>query len=202
VKVHSLILDTPGFFARSISDLELLADVFGLFDDASADELKPTLKGLKFGIMRTMVWSAAGPGTVTAMDRATELLKLHGAEVEEVILPSVFDNLARWHGIIVEVDGATAFTPEYRTSRDRLAPFLASHVENRHKIPHWEELQAFDGVAALRPKMDDILGSYTAVITPSVPDEAPLGQEKTGSPVFNTMWTVSTTPPSRVSHMK
>lgn len=199
-KIHSLILDTTGFFARSVSDLELLADVFGLYDDAPAAELKTTLKGAKFGIMRTMVWSAAGLGTIAAMDRAAELLKAQGAEVEEIVLPSQFDNLPRWHEIIFEVDGSTAFMPEYRTAKDKLAPFLVSHVENRHKISHREELQAFDGVAALRPQMDEILGKYTAIITPSVPDEAPLGQEKTGSPVFNTMWTVSRRPLITITH--
>ena len=142
-------------------------------------------------MLRTPVWSSAGPGTVAALDRAAQILRDHGAEVEDVELPSEFNNLPHWHEIIFEVDGSTGFLPEYRTDKDKLAPFLIQHVEGRRsRFSHADELRAFDGVAALRPRMDEILGRYTAVITPSVPDEAPLGQEKTGSPVFNSMWTV------------
>lgn len=188
-KIHSLILDTTGFFARSVGDLALLADVFGLFDDVPP--IPVSIKGAKFGFLRTVVWPAAGPGMIAAMDRAAELLRAHGAECEEVQLPVEFDKLPRWHEIIFEVDGSTAFLPEYRTDKEKLPSFLADHVENRHKISHAEEVQAFDAVAALRPKMDEILRQYTAIITPSVIDEAPLGQKETGKGVFNTMWTVS-----------
>lgn len=193
-KIHSLILDTIGFFARSVADLGLFADVFDLFDDTPSIN-SFSIKGAKFGLLRTPVWSSAGPGTIAAMDKAAQILKDHGAEVEDIILPPEFDNLAYWHEIIFEVDGSTAFLPEYRANKENLAPFLIKHVEDRRKrFTHAEELRAFDGVAALRPQMDEILGRYAAVITPSVPDEAPLGQEKTGSPVFNSMWTVSILP--------
>lgn len=189
-KLHSLILDTIGFFARSVTDLELFADVFALYDDKPAAD-RISVKGAKFGILRTPVWSSAGPGTAAAMDRAAQILRDHGAEVEDVELPPKFSNLPHWHEIIFEVDGSTAFLPEYRTDKDKLAPFLIQHVESRRsRFSHAEELRAFDGVAALRPQMDEILGRYAAVITPSVPDEAPLGQKKTGNPVFNSMWTV------------
>jgi Asp-tRNA(Asn)/Glu-tRNA(Gln) amidotransferase A subunit family amidase len=46
-----------------------------------------------------------------------------------------------------------------------------------------------DGIAALKPKIDEIARRYTALIAPSVPDEAPVGIEHTGSAAFNGIWT-------------
>ena len=50
--------------------------------------------------------------------------------------------------------------------------------------------EAYDGCARLRPVIDEILSGYAGFITPSVVDEAPVGLESTGSPNFNSMWTV------------
>ncbi|KAI1040148.1 hypothetical protein LB505_012354 [Fusarium chuoi] len=47
---------------------------------------------------------------------------------------------------------------------------------------------ASDSLAAMRPVFDFIASQYAAVITPSVPDEAPVGLESTGSHIFCAMW--------------
>ena len=67
---------------------------------------------------------------------------------------------------------------------------LVGHVENSDKISRKAQLDAFDNISAARPVVDELLGRYAAVLTPSVPDEAPLGIEKTGSAAFCLIWTV------------
>ena len=54
--------------------------------------------------------------------------------------------------------------------------------------------EAYDGCAKLRPIIDEILGGYAGIITPSAIDIAPKGLESTGSPNFNSMWTVRKLP--------
>jgi Asp-tRNA(Asn)/Glu-tRNA(Gln) amidotransferase A subunit family amidase len=188
-KVYSLTLDTLGFFARSVEDLDLLANVFALADDATP---KPDfqVKGAKFALLKTMIWPEAGPGTVNAMETAAKLLRDCGAEVEEIELPSEFDQMPHWHHIIFETEGRTTFLPEYVTAKDKLQPFIRDHVENKYNISKASQLEALDGVSALRPVMDKIAGRYAALLTPSVIDEAPVGLEHTGSPCFNIIWTV------------
>lgn len=44
-------------------------------------------------------------------------------------------------------------------------------------------LEAYDGVARLRPQWDEIAGRYHVVVTPSAVDEAPEGLWDTGSAV-------------------
>lgn len=63
-------------------------------------------------------------------------------------------------------------------------------MENSCEISRKAQLDAFDQIASARPGVDEILSKYAAVLTPSVPDEAPLGIEKTGSAAFCLIWTV------------
>ncbi|KAI1772059.1 glutamyl-tRNA amidotransferase subunit A [Hypoxylon cercidicola] len=193
LKIYSLILDTLGFFTRSVEDLQLLSDVFALEDDApKTDDF--SVKGSKFALVKTVVWPQAGPGTLAALEAGAKLLRDQGAEVEEIELPPEFNNMPEWHRIVLVSDGRPTFLPEYRIAKDKLSPFLAGHVENSGKIPRAAQLEAFDGIASLRPKMDEIAGKYTAILTPSVVDEAPAGTESTGNPAFNSMWTALHTP--------
>jgi Asp-tRNA(Asn)/Glu-tRNA(Gln) amidotransferase A subunit family amidase len=188
-KIYSLILDTLGLYARSVADLELLADAFAIHDDQPA----PTdfsVKGAKFAMLKTMVWPNIGPGGSAAMDKAVSLLRTHGAEVEEIELPENLNQLPAWHATVLNSDGRTAFLPEYSAAKDQLSGQLVGHVENSDKISRKAQIEAFDSISAARPVVDELLGRYAAVLTPSVPDEAPLGIEKTGSAAFCLIWTV------------
>ncbi|OJJ83164.1 amidase [Aspergillus glaucus CBS 516.65] len=188
-KICSLNFDTLGLFARSVEDLGLLANVFGLEDD----EAPPTrflMKGAKFAVCRTPIWEKAGPGTRAALEKAVALLKVHGAQVDEVDLGSDFRNLPQWHATVQATDGHVSFLPEYRRpkGKENLGPLVVEQVENTGRYTHADQLRALDGMAALRPKIDTIAGRYAAILTPSVVDEAPVGFH-TGSYVFNNIWT-------------
>ncbi|KAH8896848.1 amidase [Thozetella sp. PMI_491] len=191
-RIHSLTMDTIGFFARSVDDLNLLADVFSLADDT----LQPSafsLHGARFALARTVVWPEAGPGTIAAIQLATKLLRDQGATVDEIDLPE-FGKMPDWHRTVVECDGRTSFLPEYRLGKSKLHQDLINQVENTNQVSRAAQLEAFDGIAALRPKIDKIASMYAAIITPSVPDVAPEGQEWTGNQNFNRIWTALHTP--------
>ncbi|KAG8673057.1 hypothetical protein FPOAC1_006360 [Fusarium poae] len=190
-KMFSIINDTIGFYSRSVADLNLLADVFALEDDEppNPDE-EVLLKELRIGICKTMVWPQAGYGLVNAMIKAIELLRSNGATVTEIEFPDYLKDLPDWYFTIFNSDGRTAFLPEYRLDKSRIADQLVGHVENRMKITRAAQLKAFDAIAAARPVVDDMLSQYDAVLTPSVPDEAPEGLESTGSAAFCQIWTV------------
>ncbi|PVH95086.1 amidase signature enzyme [Periconia macrospinosa] len=192
-KIYALILDTLGLYARSISDLELLADTFAIFDDVPPPT-NFTLQGAKFALLKTMVWPSIGPGASAALDKATSLLRAHGASVEEISLPEKFNDLPTWHATVLASEGRTAFLPEYAIAKDQISPWLVGHVENCDKISRKAQVEAFDNISFARPEVDELLGKYDAVLTPSVPDEAPLGIEKTGNAAFCLIWTALHTP--------
>lgn len=196
-KVFSLILDTIGLYARSVEDMDLLADVFALADDEPPYPETGgqfIVKGAKFALMKTMVWKEnVEPSTEAAMRKAAELLTAHGAEVEEIELPDDLNELPKWHQIVFKEDGRTAFLPEYHAARDQLHEELAGHVENMHNHTHAQHLIALDSIAAARPRVDALFScaAYAGVLTPSVPGEAPIGIKSTGSAAFQLIWTVS-----------
>ncbi|KAI1432861.1 amidase [Xylaria sp. CBS 124048] len=192
-KIYSLTLDTVGFFARGVEDLGLMADLFSLQDDDKTPDFT-TVKGAKFAVVKTVIWPQAGPGTISALEAGVKLLRSHGAEVEEIELPPEFHRVPEWQRILLHSEGRTTFLPEYRIARDQLPPFIVGHVENENHYSRAELLEAYDGLAALRPKMDAFAKEYAAILTPSVIDEAPVGHGSTGLPVFNNMWTALHTP--------
>ncbi|KAK6441129.1 hypothetical protein LTR95_002653 [Oleoguttula sp. CCFEE 5521] len=193
-KVYSLILDTLGWYGRSVADLELLADVFAIYDDTPPTSSPFELKGAKFAVLKTVVWPKIGAGGEAALDKAVMSLREQGAEVDEISLPSSLDDLPKWHATLLSSDGRTAFLPEYTVDKSQISSQLVGHVENSEKITRKAQLEAFDRIAAARPIVDEIVGRYAAVITPSVPDEAPEGIGSTGSAAFCTMWTALHTP--------
>jgi amidase len=167
-------LDTIGFFARSISDIQLISRVLNIIEPAASPSLCPkSISECSFGFVKT------------------------GAHVEEVDLGPQFENLAGPNGRIAELTEAEAevnILREYRIGRDKLDPQVTSWAENGRGTTRQRLIQVQDEIATLRPKMDEIAGNYSVLITPSVPGEAPEGLEWTGSPHFCSLWTALHTP--------
>ncbi|KAI3573316.1 amidase signature domain-containing protein [Fusarium oxysporum f. sp. albedinis] len=162
-KIYALMYDTLGWHGRCVEDLVLLADVFALQDDEDEDRSFQGIEGARFNLS-------------------------HGAEVHELELPSAFDDVPEWYRIGLHTEGRTSFLPEYRVGKDQIDQVLIEHVENSDNFTHKTQLMASDSLAAVRPDFDFIASQYVAIITPSVPDEAPVGLESTGSHVFCAMW--------------
>ena len=182
--------DTIGFMARSVQDLRLILDVL---DWRVKEPPQPVmLKRCKFAMVKTVVWSQAGPGTIAAMARAAQLLEMAGATVQELDLPPEFDKIPLWKDQIFNCEGALTFYKEYQTCREQLGQGIRDFFEKVEQATRKEYLQALDGVAALRPKFDDIADGYTAIVTPSTIDEAPLRLVSEGCAAFNGLWTVCT----------
>jgi Asp-tRNA(Asn)/Glu-tRNA(Gln) amidotransferase A subunit family amidase len=191
LKVYSLVLDTLGVFARGVEDLEMILDVLGVSDDIAGGGVGfDGVKGAKFGLVKTTVWPQAGSGTIAAMDKAATILRSHGAIVEELDLPSEFTNMPTWHAAIMAADARTSFISEYRRDKGKISTHLTGYIENKDGYTHAQNIAALDGIASLRPRIDEIAGRYAALLTPSVSDEAPVGIQETGSAAFCSMWTV------------
>ena len=188
-KLYSLIFDTLGLYARSVADLKLLLDAFQLVDDEPEEEFR--VKGAKFALLTlpTPEWPAAGAGTSAAMKKAAELLRSHGAEVEEITLDDEFRPMYKYHLQVLSGDGRIAFLPDYVVAKDKLHSSLIDHVENTEKYTRKEQLKAFDKLSAMRPKLDALADKYAAIIAPSVIDEAPVGHGNTGDAAFCGPWT-------------
>lgn len=190
----SITLDTLGVFARSIEDLQLMAKVFHVIDDIPPPLTPKPLSQCKFAYVKTEQWTlgtGASPELQSAWETSKNLLQNAGATVEEVDLPAAFNRIGGYrHLHIMNGEGRVNFLPEYMLDSTKLDPNIKGHVENSGKITRKMLLHALDSLAALRPLIDSIASDYDALITPSVPGEAPMGLEYTGQARFCEMWTV------------
>ncbi|KAK0104162.1 hypothetical protein ONS96_005256 [Cadophora gregata f. sp. sojae] len=188
--VYSQTLDTLGLYARSIADLDLLSSIFRLSDDTPIPSSPFRLQGSKIAFAKTHVWHKAGLGLKAAFERAKVLLGNEGALVEELELPEEFSNTTEWHDRVCKGEGRSSFLGNYLLARDKLDSLIQNQVENSSNLTRKAQLEAYDGCAKLRPVWDDIASQYDAVLTPSVPDEAPLDINSTGDASFCSMWTI------------
>lgn len=129
-----------------------------------------------------------------AMQRAVAILRQQGVLVDELELPPEFMQITPWHTVIMDGEGRASFLGDYVSSKDKLDRHLVGHVENESGRTKAQQLAAYDGMTTLRSTFDDIAKDYAGIITPSAPDEAPIGLEWTGSPAFCGMWTMLHTP--------
>lgn len=90
----AITLDTIGFFARQVDDLELLTNVYRIIDDNKIFPFK--IQGARIAFVKTHVWPKAGPGLISAWEKAKSILNRHGANVEDIDLPNGFEKLSKW----------------------------------------------------------------------------------------------------------
>ena len=178
VKTISSSLDTIGLFARSVQDLELLAQVFRIQEKSSDHDIR----GAKFAIYKGPNWADARRGTKSAIYQARKSLERAGALVEDLELPSAFDQLPAYVSTICKAETRSSLLPEYRIDKSLLSPALRKMVEA--EVSYADQRKAEDESAALRPQFDAIASAYAAIITPSATGEAE-GMNNPGSAVFS-----------------
>ena len=192
VKVVSFSIDTCGFFARSLEDLQLVANVFALPMDGELSDRG--LEGAKIAFVKTPMWSKAGPGTIAAMDKAATILSAHGAVVHRADLPAEMgdaQSIKKVQKTILHSEARHAFLPEYRMDKEKLHAKIRGFVENAASFSSREIVDATDRYAETRRIFDSFARQFDAVITASASDVAPLGLDDMGDSGLNFIWTVS-----------
>jgi Asp-tRNA(Asn)/Glu-tRNA(Gln) amidotransferase A subunit family amidase len=195
----SRTLDHVGIFAGSVVDAALLAEIMMQYDPKDADMrpvAAPELSRLvaeepplqpKLAFLKTPVWDKAEEDTREAFEELVELLGEDN--VEEVELPTLFEEAVVQHKIIQDAEVAVNFGGDYERGRDRMTPQLVDIIEHGLKIPAAEYLKAIARIPLFLEAMEELFDRYDAILTPSAPGEAPVGTA-TGNPIFCTVWTL------------
>ncbi|KAG5750130.1 hypothetical protein H9Q70_007217 [Fusarium xylarioides] len=182
--------DTIGFFARSVEDLQLLADVFGLKDDGAPKHI--SLDQISVAVIKTPFWSSAGCGTDNAMGHSLSILKKNAIKVEQVSFPAEVSDpkvLGRIQDVIIQSEARVSLLPEYRLNKAKLGYEVCDIIENRSNITQDELRDAYDEYAKMRLIVNNLAKKYDIILAPSAVDDAPVGLDDMGSPIFNTLWT-------------
>lgn len=183
-------MDTLGLLARSITDIELVANVLGVFRCQPKPILYTNLQGAKFGFFKPDVFDKhASQGLKVVWEKAKQSLVEAGAIVEEIDLGEDFNG---WEGTggrydkIVYTAGGISCDMEYKVGPNLVSKTVIKRAENG--IDRHEMVKIWDELSALRPRFDEIARRYDGMITPSSLVEAPR-RDQDDVPDFCTLWT-------------
>ena len=179
-------LDTVGWCARSIDDLDLLARAYDL--TACLSPRPETV--LRIGLYRGPHWASADDDARHLLEQAAGLLQRGGLIVTDCILDGDFGTLTSAQERIMFGEGRVSFLPELHRSGEALHPLLRDIAINTRGITADDLRSAYDHVARCRVSFENAMRScHDAIMTLAAPGEAPIGFATTGDATFNKMWT-------------
>ncbi|MFK7958082.1 MAG: amidase [Lysobacterales bacterium] len=176
-------LDTVGWMARTVSDLNLVADAFEIPAHALLTQAP------RIGFYPTPYWESAETESRDALEWAMGRLKNAGMPVTTVQHIPDSERLNEAQNIIMHGEGRASFLYEYARWPDQLHPGFIDEVENVLEVTPEQFRWAYDYLGALRPAMDQAMQGFDAWLTPAVAGVAPVGLNETGDAVFNRLWT-------------
>jgi len=185
-------IDTIGWLARSLDDIEVLTDVLRMQAPQPPRELTAAPR---IGLCRTDMWDSALPESQAAVEAAADKLGKAGATVREIALPQAFTDLhviAR--GAINNYERAACMAFEWDHHRDRLSPQMHRYIENGQKTSRADYVAAWRRVEACRALLPGVFEQLDVLLVPCVQGEAPKGLAATGDPRLQAVWTALHTP--------
>ena len=195
----SRALDHVGFFARTIEDLALLAEISAGADVNDPDtrpraripfvqtatQEPPLLPSLAF--VKTPWWDRVA---ADAQEAFQELANELGERVVEVPLEDSLRNALEWHKVIMEAEMAASLDREWEKGRQQLSPQLQGLLERGRATSALEYQKALARARLVRDGFDELFERFDAILTPAAPGTAPEGLASTGDPSFCTLWTL------------
>lgn len=196
-------LDTIGFFARSIEDLNLIFDVirvrgrdFPLSEKALNDPARQH-KGSRpwrVAVLQGPKWNSAEPYAQTALKEfAQKLAGLPEIELHDVVLSANFNRAHDIHTTIYDRTLAYYFKEEF-TKHTLVSPVMYSIIERGNRLTVEDYAKAMGEQAALSQELDDFLTAYDIVIDLSTGGEALKGLDSSDRLDNCLIWTLCGVP--------
>jgi Asp-tRNA(Asn)/Glu-tRNA(Gln) amidotransferase A subunit family amidase len=183
-------LDQPGVFARSVEDAALLVAHLAHSRWTISPQIGPLKHAPRLVAVRGPTWQLAEPDQRTRFATDVAVLREAAAIVDEVDLPSSFNEAHKVHRTIMLYEGAAASRQVRSAYADKLSDFLRKALEEGDRISTSEYERSMRKREALHRDFSRLLDDYDAVVTPPAAGEAPGSLETTGDPSFCTIWTL------------
>ena len=185
VKFYANSLDTVGWYARSLAELDLLCEVFD-FADAAADSVGDTLR---IGYYRTPWWDGVSADGKEAIEGVVAAMARAGIEMVAIDELPEFAQLNDDHRVILFREGAAAFLNLAWSQPELLHADFHQRVDAMEQYSDARLVEAHDRAAMARIAFEKAIAGLDAVLAPSAPGIAPLGRGP-GEPRFNQPWTL------------
>jgi len=188
VKLLADSLDTVGVMARTVDDVALFFAVLSgrpEFDRPAA----PTAPIIG---LRLTLPGAASPSnaTLSLIEAAARRAEACGATLRPLQLPVGFERLVEAHKTVMAYEAAGALAYERLVHHAALSPALAALLDEGAAIDAARYDAAREDATRIGATVAGAMAELDAVLAPAAFDEAPLGLDATGDPVFCRAWTL------------
>jgi Asp-tRNA(Asn)/Glu-tRNA(Gln) amidotransferase A subunit family amidase len=192
VKPAAESIDTIGWLARSLDDIELLTAVLRM----QAPQPPRTMNSApRIGLCRTEMWDSAQPETKAAVESAAAALAKAGATVREVNLPDPFTGLRMIARETINFhERAACMAYEWDHHREALSPQMRRYIENGQKTSRQDYIAGWRRVEECRALLSSVFEGLDILLAPCVHGEAPKGLASTGDGTMQAIWTALHTP--------
>lgn len=188
MKHYAESLDTIGVIGRTVEDCALL--VHAVSSRTLPDFSAKLPRAPRIGFCRTTRWNEASPATQAVLEDTAAALAKRGAEVREFAMPQDFDRLYDTQRVIADFEMARALAWEYDNHPDLLSEHLRESLPKLFGMSREKYAEAMQHARSCRARFADMFTGFDVLLTPSAPDEAPRGIERTGNSLFNRNWTL------------
>ncbi len=181
-------LDTVGVIARNVDDAALFSSI--LSRRAEFDRTAPAVAPI-IGLCLTLPGAASpSDATLRLIEGAARRAEARGATLRPVALPAGFERLMETHKTVMAYEAAGALAYERLAHHAALSPALAVLLDEGAAIEPARYDAAREDAARIGAEVASALAEVDAVLAPAALDEAPLGLDATGDPLFCRPWTL------------
>lgn len=188
LKCFSWSLDTVGLFARDVADMAVFAQA--LTGRTLAPSPAPRGATWVVGVPEAYPWGEITPSAARALAHGCRALEAAGCELRRCTLPPWAADAFKAHDTVQGFEAVRAMSWELAHQADALSPTLRDYLQGAGRIEpaEYEAAQALTAVA--RAEAAEWLDGFDVLLTPSAPDQAPVGYDSTGVSTFNRAWTL------------
>jgi Asp-tRNA(Asn)/Glu-tRNA(Gln) amidotransferase A subunit family amidase len=189
VKLVAPSLDTVGWFANSVADLDAVRVVL-----TGRSPCVPLARPPRLGILRDETTDGADQDSQAAVERAAHLARVAGADVVDVGLPPSVSGLAARQPMVQAYEAARSLSWERLYRPELLSRPLRDLLDWGQAIEPAQYDAVLGDAAGARRELAGLFHGIDALVSPASGGEAPADLNTTGDPRFNRLWTLLHTP--------
>jgi Asp-tRNA(Asn)/Glu-tRNA(Gln) amidotransferase A subunit family amidase len=186
IKMQCHSVDTLGLMARTLDDIALFRGAVLALPPVAIDR---TVSTPRIGFFRTPIWDEAESDTKALLEKVAAKL---GAK--DVAFAPQFNDILDDHGAITGWESLRNYADERLRNPDKVSAELMAIMKKSEGITLDRYVAAQRKSVAFKAHVDSLFDKVDVLLCPSAPGEAPKGQEFTGDPRFNSIWTLAGTP--------
>ena len=183
-------LDHVGYMTRTTQDAHIMLEAL----TGKEKEWQPRVQAPKVGLLAGYFKEKATEEVWQGFEKAVAKIWGEGVDVETAALPESFSLVPDVHRIIMSVETAAVHEDMFKKRGDDYRSYMRGFISSGLLVPATAYLRAQRLRGQIIRDMVNLIGRFDCVICPSATDSAPEGLEWTGSPAFNSPWSLTGLP--------